>query len=158
MSLIINLMSNINKQKWPPLSYLFLLGLHNLHNNPSSCYKKSILLSFFSKLYFYFSNSFKIIFLRLLDNSHITKQPSKINSSSKNCSYLENNMTANKNFLFFFFLQLSKQPNRSLESKPVRSKQISFQLHPHNKQKTVHSTQTDLNRSKPHNKNPIYMS
>ena len=55
----------------------------------------------FSKLYFYFSNSFKIIFLRLLDDSHITKQPSKINSSSKNCFYSENNITE-INFFFFF--------------------------------------------------------
>ena len=95
--------------------YLFLFGLHNIHNNPFSCYKKSILLFFiFPKLYFYFSNSFKIIFLRLLDNSHITKQPSKINSSSKNCFYSKNNITKIKISSFFFFFNfLSSQTDHS---------------------------------------------
>ena len=122
--------------------------------------KKSILLLlFFSKLYFYFSNSFKIIFLRLLDNYHITKQPSKINSSSKNCFYSENNITAIKNssFLFFFFNFLSSQTDPSNQNQSDLSKSHFNYILIINK-KTVHSTQTDLNRSKPHNKNPTYMS
>ena len=86
--------------------------------------QKSNLTFFFSKLYFYFSNSFKIIFLRLLDNSHITKQPSKINSSSKNCFYSENNITAIKNssFLFFFFNFLSSQTDPSNQNQSDLSK------------------------------------
>ena len=121
--------------------------------------QKSNLTFFFSKLYFYFSNSFKIIFLRLLDNSHVTKQPSKINSNSKNCFYSENNTTEIKisSFLFFFFNFLSSQTDHSNQNQSNLSKFHFNYIHIINK-KTIHSTQTDLNRSKPHNKNPIYMS